>query len=271
MCPFLRGFRHNLQQFLTDFEEDEYTRRVLPLQAVRDLHVWAAAVADTQHSLPIPHRLTRPSLNAITFVSDAAGAQFIRQGDYFIPYCTDKYRGAASLSENESGIWFCARVAWPEHFLLHARDGKNHAYGCKSSTLEAVGVLLPFICCPAAIAGMEVVLHTDNEAVVHGWNSRKVKNDTTASILVRAIHILSFYLGCTVTVEHLPRNSTTLAKLADHLSRSSTTGETQEDAIKNASSLPIPGALLHWLQHPTEDWNLPYRLLDHVKNAIPCQ
>jgi hypothetical protein len=268
MCTFLRGFRHTLQQFLTDFGEDEYVRRTLPPQAVTDLRVWAAAIMDTVTSHPIPHRQDRPGLNSILFVSDAAGAQFIRQGDYFTPFCTDEYRGAASLSEDPNGIWFCARLTWPRHFLLEARDEKNHAFGCKSSTLEAVGVLLPFLCCPAAIAGQDIVLHTDNEPVVFGWNSRKVKNDASASILIRAVHIISFYLGCKVTIEHLPRNSNPLSKLADQLTRSSTTGPAQEQAVSCAASLPMPPALIHWLNHPTEDWNLPIKLLNHVKSVI---
>jgi len=130
-------------------------------------------------------------------------------------------------------------------------------------------VLLPFICCPAEIAGLEVVLHTDNEAVVHGWGSRKVKNDTSASILIRAVHILSFYLGCQVKIEHLPCNSNTLSKLADQLTRSSTTGQQQLAAISNASALPIPNALLQWLEQPSDDWCLPLRLLDYVKSILP--
>lgn len=268
MCTFLRGFRHLLQNFLTDFGEDETIRRTLPTQAKSDLRIWAAAIADTVKGLPIPHRPTRPPVGTITFVSDAAGAQFARQGDRFIPYCTDKFRGAASLSADSTGaIWFCARVTWPKHLLLHARDTRDHAYGCKSSTLEAVGILLPFLCCPAYIAGKDVLLLTDNEAIVFGWDSRKVKNDISASILIRATHIIAFYLGTSVTVQHLPRMSTPLATLADQLSRSSTTGKHQLAAIQHATSLPLPQPLLDWLRNPSDDWNLPLRLLDAVMSS----
>jgi len=267
MCIFLRGFRHPLQEFLTEFGEDDVSRRHLPQQALADLRVCAAAVSDTVTGLPIPHRPSCPSLNALVFVWDAAGAQFIRQGDRFIPYCTDRYRGAASLGiDNMDNIWFCARVSWPSFFLLHARDTRDHAYGCKSSTLEAVGTLLPFLCCPEQIAGREIILLTDNESVIHGWDSRRVKKDVSASIILRAIHIISFYLGCTVTMRHLPRMSNDLAKLADQLSRSSTTGRKQLQAISGSSSLPIPVQLLNWLENPTEDWTLPIRLLSYVKS-----
>jgi hypothetical protein len=103
---------------------------------------------------------------------------------------------------------------------------------------------------------------------VFGWGSRKITNDTSASILIRAIHIISFYLGCSVSIQHLPRRSTTLAELVDDLSRSSTTGPAQLQLIRRAYSLPIPHALQDWLQNPSEDWTLPLTLLNHVKSVL---
>lgn len=173
-------------------------------------------------------------------------------------------------TDNTGSIWFCARVSWPKHFLLYARDERDHAYGCKSSTLEAVALLLPFLCCPAALAGQETILLTDNESLVFGWESRKVKNDISASILVRSIHIISHYLGTSVTVQHLPRMSTPLATLADQLSRSSTTGTSQLAAIRHAPHPPVPKPLLDWLRNPREDWSLPLQLLDSVKQIYDC-
>jgi hypothetical protein len=266
MCPFLTGFRHSLQQFLIEFGEDGVSQRPLPTQAKKDLRIWAAGTAAAGKGLPIPHRPTRPSLACITFVSDAAGAQFFRQGDRFIPYCTDTTRGAASISTTPDGsIWFCARIFWPRHFLLKARDSKDHAYGCKSSTLEAIGILLPLLCCPSDIAGKEVLLLTDNESVVYGWDSRRVQHDVSASIILRSVHIISHFLGCHTEVQHLPRKSTPLAALADELTRSSTTKRNQLNAIRHSQSLPIPKELIDWLHNPSEDWELPFRLLSSVK------
>ncbi len=51
-------------------------------------------------------------------------------------------------------------------------------------------------------------LLTDNEHIVFGWDSRKVTNDESASILVKALHLIASYLGSWVTVQHLPRMST---------------------------------------------------------------
>jgi hypothetical protein len=41
-----------------------------------------------------------------------------------------------------------AWIMWPIALLIHARDGADHAYGCKSSTLEAIALALPLLCCP---------------------------------------------------------------------------------------------------------------------------
>jgi hypothetical protein len=40
----------------------------------------------------------------------------------------------------------------------------------------------------AALVGKELVLLTDNEAVVSGWQCQSIANDEPASIIIRAVH-----------------------------------------------------------------------------------
>jgi hypothetical protein len=163
------------------------------------------------NGLPIPHRQPFPSLAVLTFVSDAAGARFTKVNGRFIPYGEQNDRVAASISFPEDGlIWFCARITWPSYLLLKARDSADHAYGCKSTTLEAVAMALPFLCCPERLVGKEVLLLTDCKAVAYGWDTRKVANDQSASIILRSVHIIVAFLGCWVTVRHLPCISTVI-------------------------------------------------------------
>jgi hypothetical protein len=105
-------------------------------------------------------------------------------------------------------------------------------------------------------------------AVVHGWASKGVGKDVAASILIRAIHLIGSYLGCMIHVEHLPRMSSDLSKLADHLSRKATTSA--EDLVEVTHvPMSIPHPILgEWLEHPCEDWDLALRLLEAVKNMI---
>jgi hypothetical protein len=71
-----------------------------------------------------------------------------------------------------------------------------------------------------------------------------------------------------VHVVHLPRMSTEQAKLADRLSRSSTTRWGDRAAIRRALQPEVRGPLLEWLQRPRDDWDLPLRLLRAVQDTL---
>ena len=53
--------------------------------------------------------------------------------------------------------------------------------------------------------------------------------------------------------------------MVDDMSRERTTTETQKDLLKSFSHLKLPEVFKEWLDSPTEDWNLPFRLLSIVK------
>jgi hypothetical protein len=131
-----------------------------------------------------------------------------------------------------------------------------------------VELLLPFLCCPDILVGKEVTLLTDNEALVFGWDKRRVPHDNSASIFLRAIHIISAFLGASVEIRHLPRMSTPSAELTDALTRSTTTKACHKEAISQAPPVTIPSMLTDWFQNPSEDWNLPVVLLRYVQSSF---
>jgi hypothetical protein len=269
MCPFLRGFRQPIHQFLTTFNDDTAIYLPIPPVVQDDLRIWAAATSTAGRDIPIPCRPTPHLPSALFFASDASGAQFAKADGRFITLPYEGDRGAVSINAiEEDDIWFFASVVFPRHFLLQHRDSSDHAYGCKSSTLEAVGLLLPFLCCPEVLVGREVTLLTDNEALVFGWDKRRVPHDNSASIFLRSIHIIATFLGASVEVRHLPRMSTPSAELTDALSRSTTTKPHHLDAVSAAPPAHIPAALTDWLQEPSEDWGLPLALLRHVQLSL---
>jgi hypothetical protein len=269
MCQFAMGYKFHLAKFLAHLTVNPDLTAPVPALARADLQIWIRMVESAAGRLPIPHRPVPPALSALTFVSDAAGAKFAKIDGRFVPYGDGGDRGGASISAIEDGpIWFHASVTWPENLLLHARDSQDHAYGCKSPTLEAVAMILPFLCCPQYLLGREVRLLTDNEPVVFGWEAKRLPNDESASIIVRSLHIISHFLGAIVTVQHLPRMSTESAILADKLSRAATTGPEERRAVREAIPYKVPDALLQWLQQPSEDWELPNNLLKEVQQSI---
>jgi hypothetical protein len=269
MCPFLRGFRQPLHMLLVSFKDDTELILPIPQQVKDDLRIWASAMDSAAKGMPIPSRISPHLPSAICFASDASGAQFNKHHGRFIPIPYTGDRKAVSVNTIEDDqVWFFASVTFPRAFLLEKRDAADHAFGCKSSTLEAIGLLLPFLCCPNILIGREVTLLTDNEALVFGWDKRRVPHDNSASIIIRAIHIISAFLGTSVEVRHLPRMSTPSAELADALSRSTTTLDCHVEAVRHAPPTSIPDALTDWFQNPQEDWNLPLALLDYVQSSI---
>jgi len=267
MCPFLRGFRQPLHLLLVSFHDDPDILLDIPTEVRADLRIWATAINSAASGMPIPRRPTPHLQNAISFASDASGAQFNKCQGRFVTIPYQGERGAASINTIEDDlVWFFAYVQFPRKFLLEKRDSSDHAFGCKSSTLEAVGLLLPFLCCPTILIGREVTLLTDNEALVFGWEKRRVPHDTSASILLRTIHIISAFLGSSVEIRHLPRVSTPSAELVDALTRSTTTMDCHREAVKGAPPVAIPAQLTDWFDDPRDDWNLPLALLRHVQN-----
>jgi hypothetical protein len=270
MCPFLKAFRHPLILSLTEAQTSASQSARLSVHAIADLHIWANAIADSANGLPIPHRPSAPSLSAITFVSDAAGARFVKSNGRFIPFASHDGRAVVSIGFSPAGsVFFYANLPWPEQFLLRARDSDDHAFGCKSTTLEAIALLLPFLCCPSQLVNRDVLLLTDNEALVFGWLSRRARNDVSASILIRTVHLIAARLNCAVTVQHLPRLSTPQAVLADALTRSTSTSPSHLSAVSAAAPSAIPQPLIDWLYSPSDDWSLALRLLASAVSTLP--
>jgi len=269
LCPFLKGFRKPSNDFMASFREDYELVLPLPAQVAADLLVCMKAISAARDSLPIAARPLDPPLNHVTFVSDAAGASMATiQGSRVAIRCSMK-RGVASVSFNDDGqLWFASRLFWPDHFLNVAKDNKGSHFGSKSTTLELVGLLLPFLAIPGQLAGRHVVLQVDNIAAVFGWEDKQVKGDIAASILVRALHLMEAFLACRIHVRHLPRMSSTAGELADHLSREETTSVREgRDVEAIEASLTSP-ALEAWLKSPNEDWALATDILRDIRSVV---
>lgn len=92
-----------------------------------------------------------------------------------------------------------------------------------------------------------------------------VTSDTTASILLRALHLISAFLACIVHFQHLPRMSTWDAELADRLSRESTTTEMDNQLLRSFPKFELPKSFQNWLENPTEDFSLAESLLEEIE------
>ena len=125
-------------------------------------------------------------------------------------------RGVACIGgEDLSNIWCWCRLEWPKS-LTQQMDEKRKHFGCKSTTLEAIGILLPFLAFPEKIIGKNVVFEIDNMVVLFRWYNG---NDKTASAVLNSVHYLSSVTGTKVNVEQVNRVLNDIVDLTDELSR----------------------------------------------------
>ncbi len=78
-------------------------------------------------------------------------------------------RGAASIGgKNPDDVWFSSFLSWPPSLLSTALSSYLHAFGHKSSTLEAIALCLPLLTIPELCLNRHICFYTDNKALVSG-------------------------------------------------------------------------------------------------------
>jgi hypothetical protein len=156
---------------------------------------------------------------------------------------------------------------WPKEFITEKRDNRGVRFGNKTSTLEVIGILLPFVLIPDRLKNQHIRVFTDNAACVYGMKDGYIKKDEYTSIFIRAITLISAYLGSVVHTMHTPRRSTWEAELADNMSRQSTTSFLENQILCRYKNITVPEVLINWLKNPTDDWGLATRLLSYVMST----
>ena len=262
MCQTVKFHRRAGNAFLCSFKGNENIVRMVPPKLKEELTLIAKIAESTKRGLPIAEGQSQPSLSALIFFTDAAGASYtMSQGER--KYHNNQGRGVACIGgAHLDEIWGWSKLDWPEGFLTGQLDEKGVAFGSKSTMLESVGMLLPFLCFPDIVRGRHIVFKIDNMAVLFGWYSGYVKNDESASEVIKAVHYLSGIYGTTVHVEHVDRVSTEMAQLADELSRKSESSiERAVDALRKAEFKPVGGCLMEWLKDPCGKMSLCHELV----------
>ena len=132
-----------------------------------------------------------------------------------------------------------------------------------------MGLKLPMLAFPDRVKGRDLVFMIDNIAVMHGWLYGYVKNDSSASEVLKTAQYLAAFLGITVHVKHVPRMSDSLAQMADELSRkeSGYCGKTAK-ALAGKPFGEVRGRLLDWLSAP-QSKNLTEILLKEAGERHP--
>jgi hypothetical protein len=254
MMPLLKTFRRPMNEFLASFGEDYDILLPVPEEFLRDLKIWYAVIADSWNWMNIPREQENPDTTAISFTSDAAGG-----------LGNEEWAGVASLGHySEKSFWFMCRGKWPS-CIYWLQDEKGASFAAKMTTLELVGLFLPMLTVPDIVRGKNIILGVDNVSVVFAWENGSVAGDKHASVLVRALHLVSLFLECRVFVQHIPRLSTLSSCMADNLTRQSTATADVWAKIVGADVREPPEVLWRWLSNPTIDWNLGVSMINSLK------
>ena len=265
LCPLLKPHKRSGNCLLAKFGGNDRILMHVPEDLKEDLRVIAKVAESARSGLPIAEGLDKPGLEALTFYSDAAGASFsLVNGQRH--YHDNAGKGVSCIGGDDvNKIWGWSRLSWPEGLLTQIRDEKGSWFGSKTATLEAVGLIIPFIVFPEVVAGKHLVFKVDNAAVMWGWQSGYIKNDKTATEILKAVRYLGGFLGATIFVQHVGRMSDDMASLADELSRRSWSKNHRfSEALDRAEFRPTEGFLSRWLKDPCSGEDLLQGLLGEL-------
>jgi hypothetical protein len=208
---------------------------------------------EPEQNFPIPDLTKNPNVFAEKFISDAAGLQSETNNGI-------SKSGVASVGFKNDSLNFVASMLWPDGFLQKINGN--------STLLEAIGLLLPFLCIPKKLVNKTVILFVDNIAVVYSWDKRLCKKDEKTATIIQTLHILEALLPCKIFVEHQLRRSTKEAVLADNLTRISTTTTDVKNQIKHLKFYHPKSPLNPWLLNPAPNWDLPLQIADFVQSIL---
>jgi len=254
MCPMMRTFKKPLQDFLTVLIESGQEQCPWPEEVRKDIFTWWKFLLDNKEGFPIPEHVGHQPLHHKTLTTDAAGWKGGSE--------TTLRVGMGCVGIDEEGeLFFANQEFWTTERTRSFFDKDGKDLGCKTTTLEFAGIVIPFLLCQEELRNQFVVVQVDNIGCHYAWENGYSKEDTTASILVRVLVCLAAKLSCIIKIVHHPRESSWESKLADRLSRERTTKDFERKLLNSFKKRDLPLAFRNWMDNPVEDWNLPVKLV----------
>ena len=252
MCPFMRTFKKPFQEFLRVLQESGTNKARMTSEARKDLQTWWKFLEENRNGFPIPDEEEEPPLWHKTITTDAAGW---KSGT------TSGKIGMGSVGIDEEGeIFLATQKFWDLEKVETFMDSKEKSLGAKTTTLEFAGILVPFLLFPEKLMNQSIVVQVDNMGCYYAWQNGYTKEDMTASILVRALLLISAKLNSRVIIRHLPRESSWESQVADRLLREKTS-KNSRGLLSQFPERELPVAFREWMKDPIEDWDLPMRLI----------
>ena len=183
--------------------------------------------------MPIIREVSSPPLRHKVLTTDAAGWKKEDSSQ------TRVGMGCVGIDE-EGEIFFTSQQFWESNSSKTFIDSEAKFLGCKTTTLEFAGILIPFMSCPELLMNQTIVVKVDNIGCHFAWETGYSRTDNLASILVRTLVLISELLSSVIIIDNQPRDTTWEIKLADRLSREKTTTSQDRSMLRSFKGNKLP-------------------------------
>ena len=150
-----------------------------------------------------------------------------------------------------------------------AEDDGSGLIAETTSTLEALGLLVPLSIYPHRFVGREVHTLIDNLAVVSGFQKRR-SNDRLADTIIRAARLVAGALDCRLFVSWIGRRSTRSACIADDLTHVDFSSTLHYDSLALTMFYEdFPPPISKWMERAVEYRDLGHDIIKWIKEVFP--
>ena len=218
-------------------------------EVTQDLLMVAAIMADTwENPLPILDPDPPVPLGCVSIYTDASG-------------------NIAGPTSPSLGVFFPSHdlqhsvaisFPFPTDFLLHTNG--TGIVANTTTTLEALGILLPMVTNPFRCVGKSIHVRIDNIAVMFNFKNRR-SNDKLAHTIIRASYLVAGALACKLFVSWIPRRSDRESIIADDLTHMDFSTSVAFDQHVQTGVQQFPPPITEWMRKPSHDRDLGHNIL----------
>ena len=187
----------------------------LSATATRQLEIWINVLNVLTESLPIPDILPSPSLGVTVISTDAAGNQDIN---------LEKHIGAGvawkrfDFNSNQV-VTIVAQAFFKQSFVTTETDHVGKKFGCKTSVLEALGVMLALFHFLPQFENKSLIIETDNSGLVWAYKAGRSKTCPYLNMLLESINYVAMMYSVNLYIKHVYHKTTEDSASADALTR----------------------------------------------------
>lgn len=242
LCPILKCYKTPI--LLDLHRAHKSSPIVLSPSCVWHLHGWLNVLEALKSKFPLGGLVEKPPESAVCIISDAAGLSLSSKLTFNIGV------GAAVFNAKTQRVSAAYSDRWDPDFISHTFDPDGKFIGNKTTTLEAMGLILPLYHNARIIQNKDIILQCDNIAVVYALEKGRSKEDNWASLFIGAILFVTTILQCRIWPIHCKRLSSNPAVVADLLTRDDVKGRNLVRLMKVPVLTGWPPSMDQWMKKP---------------------